>query len=94
VSAPEAGAPPLPPEPDHRRRPILCCDEPTCQRRRPLGVYLADLTEPNRVFVVTDYTERSPGHYIARQRHDVTAQVKDFIRRNPEWVSAILRSRM
>lgn len=92
MSGPEAGAPPLE-EPPHRRRPILCCDEPTCQRRRPLGLYLTDLAEPYRAYVVTRYTERAPGHYVAHERHEVTAQVKDFIRRNPEWVQAVLRSR-
>lgn len=82
-------------EPPHRRRPILCCDEPTCQRRRPLGLYLTDLAEPYRAYVVTRYTERKgkPGHYVANERHEVTEQIKDFIRRNPEWVSAVLRSR-
>lgn len=94
MSGPEAGAPPLE-EPAHRRRPILCCDEPTCQRRRPLGLYLTDLAEPYRAYVVTRYTERKgkPGHYVANERHEVTEQIKDFIRRNPEWVSAVLRSR-
>lgn len=97
MSAPEAGAPPLPQEePPHRRRPILCCDEPTCQRRKPLGVYLADLGQPARVYLVTRYTERKgkPGHYVANERHDITEQVKDLIRRNPEWAQAVLRSRM
>lgn len=96
MSGPEAGAPPLPdPTPAHSRRPILCCDELSCTRRRPLGLYLTDLAEPYRVYVVTRWHERrgKPGHFVADERHEVTTQMREFIRRNPEWVSAVLRSR-
>lgn len=66
-----------------------CCDDYRCQRKRPIGIYMADLS--SRVYAATDYQERSPGRYTAYRRHDITDQVRQFIITNPQWVRAVLR---
>jgi hypothetical protein len=66
-----------------------CCDEPDCRRKIPIGIYLADFSE--RVFAATSSRERSPGHYAAKTRHDITPQMRRFIKANPAWVRKVLR---
>ena len=70
-----------------------CCDEPDCRRRYPIGIYLADFSD--RVFAATGrrvVSERGDGTatFAATERHDITSQLREFIRRNPDWVRAAL----
>lgn len=72
-----------------------CCTEPGCRRRAPISLYLADLS--GRVFAVTRrrvVRERGDGTatFAATQRHDVTAQMQEFIRRNEAWVKEQLEA--
>lgn len=66
-----------------------CCTEPDCRRHYPISLYLADFS--GRVFAVTKrrvVSEREDGTatFAATDRHDVTVQVQEFIRRNHDWV--------
>lgn len=66
-----------------------CCTEPGCRRHYPVSLYLTDFS--GQVFAVTRrrvVSENRDGTatFAASERHDVTAQVREFIRRNPEWV--------
>jgi hypothetical protein len=70
-----------------------CCDEPQCTRKQPVGLYLADLS--GTVYAVTRW--RADGtlpdgreRRKAAVRHDVTAQMEQFVRANPEWVRNLL----
>jgi hypothetical protein len=66
-----------------------CCDEYGCRRTQPIALYLGDLS--GQVFAATRFRARPdgrPGAWTATQKHDVTAQMREFIRRNPEWVRA------
>lgn len=70
-----------------------CCGEPECRRHYPIGLYLADFS--GTVYAVTKrrvIADRSDGTatYAASERHDVTPQMREFIRRNPEWTRAAL----
>jgi hypothetical protein len=72
-----------------------CCGEPGCRRKQPIRLYLADFSET--VYATTRYTMRQPlagleARWRAVDRHDVTAQMREFIRRNPEWVRAQLEA--
>ena len=71
----------------------VCCGEPECRRHYPIGLYLADFS--GRVFAVTRrrvVAERGDGTatFAASERHDVTPQLREFVRRNPEFVRALL----
>jgi hypothetical protein len=75
------------------RKAERCCPEPDCRRKYPLSLYLADLSE--RVFVVTRRRvvgERGDGTatFAATERHDVTRQLREFVRRNPAFVRSLL----
>lgn len=69
-----------------------CCGEYRCRRKQPIHIYKAILTD--QVFAATrarqrrraDSKEIIPGSWEALEKHDVTEQVREFIRRNPEWV--------
>jgi hypothetical protein len=61
-----------------------CCDEYGCRRKQPIHLYLGELT--GQVFAATHAHERSPGHWTAYRKHDVTEAMREFIRRNPAWV--------
>lgn len=66
-----------------------CCDDPECRRHYPISLYLADFS--HRVFAVTKrrvVSEYDDGTatFAASERHDVTGQLREFIRRNPGWV--------
>lgn len=66
-----------------------CCAEPGCRRHYPIALYLADFS--GRVFAATRrrvVSEREDGTatFAATDRHDVTDQMREFIRRNSEWV--------
>ena len=70
-----------------------CCTEPECRRHYPIGLYLADFSD--RVFAVTKrrvVAERGDGTatFAASERHDVTPQLREFVRRNPEFVRSLL----
>ena len=61
-----------------------CCDEYRCRRKQPIHLYLGNLT--GQVFAATHAHERSPGRWTAYQKHDVTRQMVEFLRRNEAWV--------
>jgi hypothetical protein len=71
-----------------------CCTEPDCRRHYPINLYLADFS--GQVFAVTrrrvvsESEDGTTATFAASERHDVTPQVQEFIRRNPEWVRAQL----
>lgn len=70
-----------------------CCAEPECRRHYPIGLYLGDFS--GTVYAVTKrrvVAEREDGTatFAASERHDVTRQLREFIRRNPAWVRAQL----
>jgi hypothetical protein len=74
-------------------RPVLCCDDPECTRLEPISIYLADFS--NRVFAVTRRRvvhDRGDGTatFAATERHDISSQLREFLRRNPDWVRAAL----
>jgi hypothetical protein len=72
-----------------------CCDEPECRRKQPIGLYLGDFSDT--VYVVTKYRLRAkPGtgdreHKVAVDRHDITEQMKSFVRANAAWVRDVLK---
>lgn len=66
-----------------------CCSDPECRRRIPIGIYMGDFS--GTVYAATSSRERSPGHYAAKSRHDITRQMRRFIEMNPQWVRAVLR---
>jgi len=71
-----------------------CCGEPGCARKQPLGLYLSDFS--NQVYAVTRWRVRGEPaaegreHRVAVGRHDVTAQMEQFVRANPEWLRSLL----
>jgi hypothetical protein len=72
-----------------------CCDEYGCRRKQPIRLYLGDLS--GQVYAATRSTPRLdkhrnpvPGAWVARDKHDVTEALREFVRRNPEWVRAVL----
>ena len=70
-----------------------CCGDPTCNRHYPISLYLGDFS--NQVYAVTKrrvVTEREDGTatFAATERHDVTRQLREFVRRNPDWVRQVL----
>jgi hypothetical protein len=73
---------------------VTCCGEYGCQRRTPLVLYRGDLT--GQVFLATstrpvrDHDGRAT--FAATRKHDVTAQMRTFIRANPGWVRGILEA--
>jgi len=72
-----------------------CCGEPECRRHYPIGLYLGDFS--GTVYAVTKrrvVSERGDGTatFAASERHDVTAQLREFIRRNPDWIRAVLEA--
>jgi hypothetical protein len=74
-----------------------CCDEQNCTRDYPVSLYLADFSD--RVYVVTSRrVVRDNGDgtalFAANERHDVTKQLAEFIRRNPEWVGSVITEEM
>ena len=66
-----------------------CCHEPGCKRRHPIGLYAGDFG--GQVFAVTRrrvVKENDDGTavYAATERHDVTEQMRRFIKDNEAWV--------
>jgi hypothetical protein len=62
---------------------------PGCKRKYPIGLNLGDFS--NRVYAVTrarvvKSNDDGTAAMAATERHDVTDHVREFIRRNPEWV--------
>ena len=72
-----------------------CCGEHECRRSEPIRLYLGDLS--GQVYAVTRsrvHVERPDGRNTRRavERHEVTEQLRSFIRSNPEWVREVLES--
>lgn len=68
---------------------LRCCTEPACRRQYPISLYFADLS--GRVFAATGCRvvrkhEDGTATFAVTQRHDVTVQMEEFIRRNEAWV--------
>ena len=74
---------------------MTCCHEHNCRRRTPLILYRGDLT--GQVYVATsgklvrDHGDGT-GTFAATVRHEVTEQMREFIRRNPDWVREVLEA--
>ena len=70
-----------------------CCDEPECRRHYPIGLYLADFSGTvyavTRRRVVAEH-EDGTATFAASERHDVTPQLREFCRRNPDWIRTVL----
>ena len=70
-----------------------CCAEDGCTRKRPIGLYLGDFTgqvyAATRMRVVSDHGDGT-ATFAADEKHDVTRQMRRFIRTNAEWVRAEL----
>lgn len=71
-----------------------CCTEPDCRRHYPVSIYLTDFSDTVYAVlgrrVVSESDDGKTATFAATQRHDITAQIREFIRRNPEWVRARL----
>ena len=66
-----------------------CCHEPGCKRRHPIGLYAGDFS--GQVFAVTrrrvvKENDDGTATYAATERHDVTEQMRRFIKDNEAWV--------
>lgn len=66
-----------------------CCSESGCHRTSPISLYRADLS--GRIYAVTKRRivgtrEDGTATFAATRRHNVTAQMEEFIRRNEAWV--------
>jgi hypothetical protein len=77
-----------PPEPG-------CCDEYGCTRKHPIGLYLGDFDSrvyaATRMRAVSDHGDGT-ATFAASEKHDVTRQMRRFIRDNAEWVRAELQA--
>ena len=71
-----------------------CCPDPSCRRGYPISLYKADFSD--RVFAVTkrrvvsERPEEGTATFAATERHDVTPQLREFVRRNREWIEQVL----
>lgn len=66
-----------------------CCTEDGCCRQYPISLYRADFS--GQVYAVTKRRvvrkrEDGTATFAATERHDVTPQMLEFIRRNEAWV--------
>ncbi len=72
-----------------------CCGEPSCRRKNPISLYLGDFS--GQVYAVTRSrvvsVREDSTTLAALDRHDVTAAMRAFIHRHPEWVRAVLAER-
>lgn len=44
-----------------------CCNEHGCERKNPILLIRSDLTDT--WYVVTDYTDKGNGHFVAKTKH-------------------------
>lgn len=80
------------------RGPIVtsggCCGERGCRRTEPIGLALGSLTGCVVYAVMSKRLVRDNGDgsalFAMGARHDVTDQMRRFIRANPEWVKGVL----
>lgn len=74
-----------------------CCSEANCKRRHPIGIYLGAFSgqvfAATRMRLVSDHGNGT-ATFAASEKHDVTPQLRQFIRDNPEYVLNILESRL
>lgn len=72
---------------------MSCCNETGCRRKTPIVLYRGDFS--GAVYAVTRATiisQPAKGDMTmsAINRHDVTQAMREFIRRNPEWIREVL----
>jgi hypothetical protein len=73
---------------------VTCCDERNCRRKTPIVFYRGDFS--GAVYAVTKshviHSRPAPlGTTVcADQRHDVTEAMREFIRKNAQWVREVL----
>src|SRR5690348_11798505 len=70
-----------------------CCGEAYCRRKHPIGIYRGDFT--GQVYAATSMRlvhDRGDGTgtFAASTKHDITRQMRRFIRANREWVLEVL----
>lgn len=70
-----------------------CCEEYGCRRKHPIGIYRGDFT--GQVYAATNLRlvhDRGDGTgtFSASEKHDITRQMRRFIRSNREWVLEVL----
>jgi len=70
-----------------------CCNEPPCRRKRPIGIYRGDfggqVYAATSMRVVKDHGDGT-ATFAASIKHDITPQMRRFIRANAEWVREVL----
>jgi hypothetical protein len=73
-----------------------CCGEYNCRRKHPIGIYKGDFSGcvyvATRMSLVSDRGDGT-GTYEASERHDITRQMKKFIRDNANWVKGIIEEK-
>ena len=72
---------------------MKCCDEYGCRRKTPFMLYLGGFTKQALLATrskVVKVHDDGTATFSATEKHDVTDTVKEFIRRNPEWVREVL----
>lgn len=73
-----------------------CCNVSDCTRKDPIHLYRADFS--GRIYAVTAARkvrskEDGTAVFAAVHRHEITAQMVSFLRRNEVWVRRILDER-
>jgi len=70
-----------------------CCEEYGCRRKHPIGLFVGDwdgrVYAATRMRVVSDHGDGT-ATFAASEKHDVTRQMRRFIRDNADWVRAEL----
>ena len=70
-----------------------CCNEVGCKRTQPLGIYRGDFSGQvyvaTRMRVISDHGDGT-ATFAASEKHDVTRQMRKFIRSNAAWVREVL----
>jgi hypothetical protein len=68
---------------------MTCCEEYGCKRQHPIALYLGDFSgqvfAATRMRVVNDHGDGT-ATFSATEKHEVTSQMRRFIRDNPGWV--------
>jgi hypothetical protein len=65
-----------------------CCGEYNCRRTQPIRLYLGEFS--GLVYAATRSKHMGGNTFSAVERHEVTEQMREFIRGNPAWVREVL----